>query len=346
MQPKTLVWCLSLIVLLPLGAVAQTVVGTAVPAPAPVDVTAGDDAWNTTFDRGTSLDYRLNPLPAGFFGPGSNPFSQQVFLFGIPIANSAGLGWHTDTLVRRLANTGLLAVGSCATIPIDFQALHLQSLPFTVTYTSGATERWMIVGGLSTAAAQPIGSMTMCRTCGDGGTFSARLPALFVLRYVRTSPLPQIQFTMDCGLGQCPAALFQTSSAQWALAGGPSGFNPTASGIDPLPPGVQVDADADGILDPTTTIGRSNFQGGIQLCGGGGGGPACAKVSHVGGGGQDHQKSSHSNYVSASGDADGNGIPDWCECNDENGDGIDDDTGDPCPKDGDVFPADPTDPGV
>lgn len=329
--------------------VALLILGVAVPAAAQttttttaspiatataVNIPAGDDGWTTTRDNKTFLRYDLNPIPAGFFGPGSLPFSQKLFLHGVPLANNGGLSWNTDTIVRRQAQTGLMAVGGCRTVPIDFQALHVQSNTFTVNYQDGTTETWQISGGLTQSAAQPIGSMTLCRTCGDGGTFDADLPALFLLRYNRISPLPNIQLQQDCGLGQCPQVNFRTRGAKWALVNGPSGFQPGSLGIDPLPGGVQVDVDADGIVDPTTTIGRSNFQGAIDLCIGGGGAPECAEVEHVANdtGPKDHSKSSHANYA-ASGDSDGNGTPDHCECNDENGDGIDDDSGEPCPTD-------------
>lgn len=318
---------------------------------APVDILAGDDGWATTLDNQTFLDYSANPLPAGFFGPGSLAFSQKVSLSGRPIANSAGLAWHTDTIVRRLNPTGLLAVGNCADISIEFVSLHVESPAFTVNFSDGHTEQWKIVGGLSTAAAQPIGTMTICRTCNDGGTFDASLPALFVLYYQRVSPLPTVQRITDCGLSQCPQALFQSVGEDWTLAGGPFGWDPVAFGVDPLPANVQLDVDANGSLDNAFTIGRSNFQGGVKLCGtsdylsgGGPGSGRCDPVDHVGGGGQDHQKSSHKNYVSASGDKDGDGIPDDCVCPDENKDGINDETGEPCdePTEGDVSDGDAT----
>ena len=118
-------------------------------------------------------EYDLHPIPGDFFGFGSNSMGSPVTLFGNPIANSGGLAWNTDTVVRRLANTGLLSVGSCASIPIEFLALHLESNPFTVSYGGVPSETWKIVSGLSTAAAQPIGSMQICRTCGTGGTTSS-----------------------------------------------------------------------------------------------------------------------------------------------------------------------------
>lgn len=283
-----------------------------------IDINPGDDGWFTTFDGGTWLDYAFSPLPAGFFGPGSLQFTQTVSLFGVPIVNSQGIAWHTDTVVRRRDSTGYLAVGSCADISIEFIALRVESPPFTVSFSDGHTEQWKLTGGLSTAARQPLGAMTICRTTSDGGTFDASLPALFVLYYERVSPLPTTQIITDCGLSQCPQALFQAQGESWTLRS--QLLQPGI--IDPLPGNVELDVDADGILDGVFTIGRSNFQGGIKPPslsggGGGGGGDECDQVEHVGGGGQDHTKSSHKNYVSATGDTDGSGKPDHCDDDEE-----------------------------
>ena len=332
------------------GAVSAQVTAPAGPVivSAAVNIPAGDDGWFTTNDLNTYIDFVGNPIPAGFFGPLSNAFSGKITLKGENLINSGGLGPNTDTIVRRLADTGLIAVGGCRTIPIDFQALRLKSNPFTVTNSDGTTETWQVVAGLSTAAAQPIGTMTICRTCADGGTFTANLYAYFLNRYQRLSPAPFVEIPMDCGLGMCPQVLFQSGTSDWTLAGGPWGFNQAAYGVDALPAGVQLDVDADGTLDSVWTVGNTNFQGGVKLCGvpgytpGGGGAPECATAEHVANnGGGDHNKSSHKNYVAATGDSNpADGIPDHCVCPDENKDGYNDNTGEPCNPDGEPHDTD------
>lgn len=311
------------------------------PAPVTINLAAGDDGWTTTNDGATVLRFDLNPLPADFFGLGSDRIATAISLAGNPLANTGGLAWNTDTIVRRMAPTGPLSTGSCATVPIEFVALHLESAPFTVTYGGVPTETWKIVGGLTVSAAQPIGSMKICRGCGHGGTFNAGLRALLLLRYVRTSPSPA-EIVLDCGVGDCPEFLFRSSGSQWTQSGALGGLN-----IDPLPAGVRVDVDADGTPDGATTAGKTNFQGGIKICGtggggGGGGAPECARVDHVANdsGDKDHSRSSHSNYA-AGGDSDGDGLPDHCACEDANGDGVDDDGGGhPCPHENEEPPND------
>lgn len=338
MRSMRCICLLTLALMLTLGFAAHaqtttttTTTTTAAPAPAPTafGLPSGDDGWTTTNDGSTTLRYDLNPIPAGTFGTFSNAVTTPANLSGRPIAGLAG---NHDTIVRRLAPTGLMAVGSTATVPIDFQALHLESDPFTVTYSDGSpSETWKIVAGLSTAAAQPIGDMTISRDCNNGGSFSANLKALFVLRYIRVSPPGGSVIVQDCGVGDCPEVLFRTSGAQWTQRSALGTLN-----IHPLPPGANIDVDADGVPDGVTTIGQSSFQGGIQICGGGGGGsPECARVDHVANdsGPKDHSRSSHGNYA-AGGDSDGDGLPDHCACEDRNGDGVDDDGGGhPCPRD-------------
>jgi hypothetical protein len=64
-----------------------------------------------------------NPIPADFFGPGSDPFDGEVAIF-------------TDTLVARPAGTDF--PGGTATIPVEIVALQLHSVePIQVTFNGG-----------------------------------------------------------------------------------------------------------------------------------------------------------------------------------------------------------------
>ncbi len=280
------------------------------PRPYPIakNVQAGNDLWTTPDDYNTYLDFSYNGgLPAGYFGPGSDPFTGIVYLYGIPLANDQGIPWNTDTVIDRPQATGFMAVGSCKTIPTVFIALHLQSHPFTVSFFGGAyTQTFTLTAGLSPTATQSSGSMTICRTQLNGGTFSATLLAYFLLRYTDTGTLAT--FEVDCGTGACPEATLNSVGNVWRYTG--TGH----SGGDTAPPGLVVDVNANGIPNSAPLSGSSNFQAGVGG-GGGGGGDECEKSEHVSGGGQDHSRPSHSNYA-AGGDGDGNGTPDHCECDD------------------------------
>lgn len=341
------------------AALPATEVGAAVAQPAPqpipvaVNLPAGDDAWMTPPDGGTSIDFVADPLPAGFFNPGSLPFAGKINLRGIPLTTSpAGALGVTDTLVRRLGPTGKIAVGGSKTVAIEFMALRLQSIsPFQVAYSGGGTELWVLNAGLSPGASQNIGTMTITRTSGDGGTYDATLLGLFHLTFTRVNPLPRVTRVLDCGAGDCEEMVFASNDEHWTMIGGPNNWQPSQLGIDPLPPGVQLDIDGNGTLDGVFTIGKSNFQVGVEwLTGGGGGGGGgegeCNGTEHVNG---QSKIETHTSFLAGDGDADGK--PNDCDdCTDVDENGQDDFGGCGCdnpPPDCDeeeepeVEPADP-----
>lgn len=165
------------------------------------NVLAGVDLWSTPGNGSTFDDLSANPIPAGFFGPGSDPFTGTIVLRGSPLPTLGGpsLG-PTDTVVRRLADAVLPAPGSQATVPIEIVALNLVSAqPITVTYNGGQNpESWNVKVCLS-ATAQTQGSMTIRRTCTDAGTFDATLPVRPKFVFTRTSP--PATMTLDPGAG-------------------------------------------------------------------------------------------------------------------------------------------------
>ncbi len=239
-------------------------------AQAQVVVQTGDDAWQTPPPAGKSktvADFSSMPVPAGFFGPGSDPFAGMVILRGAPVqSNPPGAAGTTDTIVRRLANTTPMPIGGSSTIPIQIVALNLVSCqPITVTYNGGTcSEEWNVRVTLSQVMPQVPGSMTISLKHADGGTYSAGLPVAprFVFTRLGGGPL-----TID------PAPLFtlNTQRTGWLLPFGPGNFNPFALGIQPLPPGIQVDGNGDGVFE-VLTLGTTNFTPGMGATGTGGGG--------------------------------------------------------------------------
>jgi hypothetical protein len=160
------------------------------------DVLPGYDLYIT--DSGsTEFDFGSQPLPAGFFGPGSDPFDGGVPASGLPLPQNPF--WPTsppfctgddltniDTIVRRIGPATLPSVGSFDVIDIEIVALSLESInPITVTYGGLSPELWDVVVWLSPN--QVNGNMLINKTHLDGGTFDMDLPVAPLFVFTRQS---------------------------------------------------------------------------------------------------------------------------------------------------------------
>lgn len=224
------------------------------------DVAAGIDLF-TTPPGGTTFD-DLN-LPAGFFGPGSDPFLGTVVLGGQPIAPSGPLG-PTDTIVKRNSNALLPTPGSSTTVPIEIIALSLVSVnPITVTYNGGQTpEQWSVRVCLAQTAPQQVGTETIQTNpcvCPEGGTFTSTLPVLPKLTFTRTLPSAATQ-VLDFGVAGLPPIQFTTTNGHWLA------FDPGGLGLVRAQNGFTLDHDCN-----TGTAARgpyppsSNFLAGVRV---------------------------------------------------------------------------------
>lgn len=249
--------CVLAVLLLTAGSAAAQIIA----------IRAGDDSWVTPAGGSTFYDFSVTPIPAGFFGPGSQPFSAVVTFKGQPLmtAPPGALG-SADTLIRRLNNLAI-PVGGSGTVPIRIIALDLVSeSPITVTFVQGGltfTQLWNVKLTLSLLARQPNGAMTINVNCLTGGTFSSNLPVLPRFQFTRGS---QVR-SFDCGSGACAPQQLTSLNGCWALLPPQGPFNPAACNADPLPPGVGVDGDCDGIFE-VNTLGRLDFIPGFDGCSG------------------------------------------------------------------------------
>ena len=68
-------------------------------------IPAGFDLWSTPVPDGNSDSYSDVPLPAGFFGPGSEPFESRVCFQGLPTGPlgrpPGSMFSDADTIVMR-----------------------------------------------------------------------------------------------------------------------------------------------------------------------------------------------------------------------------------------------------
>ena len=160
-------------------------------------------------------------LPAGFFGPGSDPFIGTVQFIGTPISGPsvhpfqpqgpfsqvAQTSTHRivdarqaatqgDTVVSRLGGASLHFPGSPAatqTVPIEIVALSLTSAqPIVVTYNGGQNpDPWSVQMQVNPNTPQAPGAMTLTRSSEQSGTFTFDLPVASEVTFRRVNG-PQV----------------------------------------------------------------------------------------------------------------------------------------------------------
>src|SRR5689334_2214436 len=145
-------------------------------AAATVYIQAGNDEFETTGNGETYHNFQASPVPAGFFGTGSNKYSGLVPLVGVPINPSVS---DTDTIIHR--NSDVFTPGSTT---ISMTALNLKSInPISVSYTDGHTEAWNVQVNLSNVTASG-GSMSFN---SDGSAFDSSLGVYPKFTFTRVS---------------------------------------------------------------------------------------------------------------------------------------------------------------
>ncbi len=163
------------------------------------EIPAGIDCWDTECGQ-TRFNFCGVPLPADFFGPGSQPFEGEVYFQG-------KTGTHLDTQVERLGELFFPDVGSVAEVPIELVQLDLVSCdPITVQIGNEATE-WDVSVELSDQRPQ-AGLLTAVKTHANGGTFESFLPVQPVFTFIRTDDRNQVR-VLDTGQLGLPADLLQ-----------------------------------------------------------------------------------------------------------------------------------------
>ena len=234
----------------------------------PACVTPGLDAFYTPGNGGTWQEFRdQTMIPAGFFGPGSEPFEGRVIYRGTPLQGFSEGGepydlGQADTLVRRMGDACLVP-GGAASVPIQIVALSLQSVqPITVRYVAGPAEQWNVRVHLSSAVPQQPGLLTMVQDEElAGGTFTATFPVRPRLVFTRLGGPPTTR-ELDLGLlPHIPPDLFVVTNGNWTSYAPPQ--FPKVS----LPPGGFVDHDGNPATPPVGPLEGTtpNFHPGIKV---------------------------------------------------------------------------------
>ncbi len=154
------------------------------------------DTWTSPEDAQMCHTFGITgspSIPAGFFGPGSDPFAGPVCLRGVPLGTvtlpefgvvDVGLA---DTIIRRESDPFdrcALPSASPVTVPIELAALSLQGVaPVIVGYDGGSRfERWSVTVDLSAVYTDgdpsndpPVGELTATKSHCDGGTYTSIL---------------------------------------------------------------------------------------------------------------------------------------------------------------------------
>jgi hypothetical protein len=193
----------------------------------------------------------IPPLPADFFGPGSDPFDGIVAMAGNPL-DPPNFG-DASTLVMRSDHPipPSAPPGSSGMVDIEIVALDLVSTqPIVVTYDGGLDPELWDVRVMLSPTVPPPGTLSATKTHINGGIFDSffLLQPLFVFTRVSDGTEQEL----DTGLLGMPALEFQTLGGPWVhdmnpalkfLAPSAGWFVP---GIEELFPG-----------DPESQVGRA-----------------------------------------------------------------------------------------
>ncbi len=204
----------------------------------------GTDLWTTPKGSGTVVSFANNPIPAGFFCPGSAPFTGKIALHGRPLVTGLpGQLPGIDTIVERLDDARFDTNGVTLS-RVRMRALSLVSSAPVET----SCGRFRV--SVSLAGEQRITTMRIVRQNELGGVFTAPLAvdARLVFRPVLA------------GSAQ-PKELLATVTFQGATAF-PWSFGTQKGGLSSGP--VLVDTNGDGKAE-TLLPGTSNFVAGWRV---------------------------------------------------------------------------------
>jgi hypothetical protein len=221
------------------------------------------DPWMTAPEAVNCHDFGVpgaGPLPADFFGPGSDPFDGQVCLEGEPLGPTPWGDYETaDTLIERPADPFdrcELPSGSQSLVDVEIVALNLRSVePITVTYNGGQMpEQWDVTVDLS-AVTPPVGTVTATKTHCNGGTYGSELNVM--PRFTFTGVVdPGTVRVLDTGLvGMDHITLSQTNDHPWTSDVSENLYWPNIEctdfhpGIEDTDPVMECDCNENGVRD-------------------------------------------------------------------------------------------------
>ncbi|MGB0714858.1 MAG: thrombospondin type 3 repeat-containing protein [Phycisphaerae bacterium] len=269
-----------------------------------------DDLWVTPPGSNTSYSFEGNPIPAGFFGEGSDAFEGTVMLQGIPLNESLG---PADTIVRRMEDVCPEEVGETVTVEVEMVALSLTSVePIMITTGGENPVEWDVRVCLSSQG-QSTGSMALTLEEEDCGTFDSNIPVLpkFIFTSRASDEMEEMTVEVDCGDPDqiCEALQLMGDGNGFVKLDGPGEFDPDEFGVVLSTPGIDIDQDCDGTPDAVTVGPSACIIPGVKCENGG---FECtfndeAEDRLNGGGGR------HESFLNSENDTDNDGWPNDCD---------------------------------
>lgn len=215
------------------------------------NIAAGEVGWVT--DGRSEVDFVNCPIPPGTFGGNEGLSGVTVEVEGVPLDPELG---EIDTVVE-VGGVNCLREGETKSMATEIQALNMRSTsPVTIN-----GEPWDME--VFVANTQNPGAITLTLDDENGGTFTSDLPVQGLLRFTNLNTGDTVDVADSCEVHFTP-----DSATAWALARD-GGFDPDAAGLPPLPGGVAIDGDGDGV-DDYVTNGRTNFIPGVEVVTGSG----------------------------------------------------------------------------
>ena len=170
-------------------------------------IRAGIDPW-VTIPEGTRVDFRHNPLPAGFFCTASPAFTGRIWLRGVPLASDNPQLAKVDTIVERLDDAVFNSRGVART-RFQVRALQLEGIK-TFKNSCGEYRVQVTLDG-----EQPITRMRIVRENKDGGRFLVTVKINTKVVFTRVdNPSEKLEFSYPCHVRAqpVPSLGFRTGS--------------------------------------------------------------------------------------------------------------------------------------
>ncbi len=228
------------------------------------------DPWRTMPDALMCHQFDAGPespaIPADFFGPGSDPFTDEVCLEGQPLGPISLPGYpdpmvfgQADTLVKRSGDPFdrcELPSPTGSTVETQIVALNLKSTgPITITYNGGQDpEEWDVKVDLSDVTPAP-GWITAVKTHCNGGTYVSELHVQPRFTFTKVGDPTQEQ-VLDTGLEDIPyVTLIQDDDPPWTSDLSPgltwpspidTDFHPSVEDTEPT---IDCDCNQNGVRD-------------------------------------------------------------------------------------------------